>query len=69
MEKNKIHFCEIIMATKNKYSFWIGLWKTFKNSAYLLVPFGIAMLAGMPPEYAWITGPIVYFLKNYIENK
>ena len=52
-----------------KYSFWIGLWKTVKNSAYLLVPFGLAVLAGMPVEYAWITGPIVYFLKNYIANK
>jgi len=53
----------------NKYNFWIGLWKTFKNSAYLLVPFAIAMLSGVPIEYAWLTGPIVYMLKNYVENR
>ncbi len=55
--------------TKNKYSFWIGLLKTAKNSAYLLVPFLIAMLATVPVKYAWIVGPLVYLLKNYFENK
>ena len=54
---------------KQKYSFIIGLGKTAKNSAYLLIPFGLAMLAGMPVEYAWITGPVVYFFKNFYENK
>jgi len=53
----------------NKYNFWIGLWKTIKNSAYLLVPFVVAVLLGMPVEYAWVTGPIVYMLKNYIANR
>jgi hypothetical protein len=53
----------------NKYSFKIGLWKTVKNAAYLLVPFGIAVLAGLPAEYAWLIGPATYFLKNYYETK
>jgi len=57
------------MAKQNKYSFWIGLLKTAKNSAYLLIPFLIALLVSVPGEYAWIAGPIVYMLKNYIENK
>ena len=57
------------MANKINYSFWIGLGKTAKNSAYLLIPFVIAMSAGVPTEYAWIVSPIVYMLKNYIENK
>ena len=57
------------MAKTKNYNFWIGLGKTVKNSAYLLVPFVIAVLAGMPNEYAWITGPIVYFIKNYFQNK
>ena len=57
------------MAKKVKYSFWIGVWKTVKNSAYLLIPFVLAILAGVPAEYAWITGPIVYFFKNLYENK
>lgn len=52
-----------------KYSFWIGLGKTLKNSAVLLVPFGLALLANIPARYAWITGPIVYLLKNYYSNK
>jgi len=57
------------MTEKKGYSFWIGLLKTAKNSAYLLIPFVIALLAGVPETYAWIAGPIVYFLKNLYENK
>jgi len=52
-----------------KYSFWIGLRKTLKNSLVLLGPFFLAVLAGLPVEFAWITGPIAYLLKNWIENK
>lgn len=54
---------------QNKYSFLIGLLKTAKNSAYLLVPFALALVATVPTKYAWIAGPIVYMLKNYTENK
>jgi len=54
---------------KQLYSFLTGLWKTAKNSAVLLVPFGLALLAGVPAEYAWITGPLAYLLKNYYENR
>lgn len=57
------------MVTKEKYSVLIGILKTAKNSAYLLIPFLIAVLAGMPTEYAWISGPVVYFLKNYVSNR
>ena len=53
----------------NKYSFWIGVGKTIKNSAYLLVPFGVAVLVGAPEQYAWIAGPVVYMLKNFIANR
>jgi len=52
-----------------KYSFWIGLAKTAKNSAVLLVPFTVALLATVPAKYAWIASPIVYFLKNWYENR
>jgi len=52
-----------------KYSFWTGIVKTFKNSAVLLVPFLLAMIAGVPSEYAWLTGPICYGLKNWYSNK
>ena len=58
-----------VKMTKQKYSAWIGLLKTFKNSAYLLIPFGIAMSASVPVKFAWLTGPIVYMLKNYLANK
>jgi len=52
-----------------KYSLLIGLVKTAKNSAVLLVPFFLAIIAGLPVEYAWFTGPAIYFLKNYVANK
>ena len=52
-----------------KYSVLIGLLKTAKNSLVLLVPFFIAIIAGIPSEYAWLTGPLVYFLKNWYENR
>ena len=54
---------------KIKYSVLVGIWKTVKNSAILLVPFFIAILAGLPLEYSWIAGPLTYFLKNLYENK
>ena len=54
---------------KINYSFLIGLKKTAKNSAYLLVPFIVAMLLSVPGKYAIFTGPIVYMLKNYYENR
>ena len=54
---------------KSEYSFWVGLGKTVKNSAFLLIPFVIALLAGVPDNYAWVAGPLVYFLKNLYENK
>ena len=50
-----------------KYKFWTGIWKSVKNSAVLLVPFGLAVSAGLPVGYAWLTGPVVYFLKNLYE--
>ena len=56
------------MANKN-YSFLVGLGKTVKNSAVLLVPFALALLVNVPPKYAWIVGPIVYLLKNWYENR
>ena len=52
----------------NNYSFMIGLGKTAKNSAFLLIPFAVALLVSVPAEYAWIAGPIVYFLKNLYQN-
>lgn len=54
---------------KQRYDIVIGLTKTVKNSAYLLVPFALALLANVPIEYAWIAGPIVYFLKNAYANR
>ena len=54
---------------KNKYSAWIGTIKTAKNSAWMLIPFFLAVLTEVPVEYAWIAGPIAYFLKNYHANK
>ena len=54
---------------KKNYSFWIGLGKTAKNSAYLLVPFVLALIASVPVKYAIFTGPAIYLLKNYVENR
>jgi len=55
--------------TKNKYSFLIGLQKTAKNSAWMLIPFGLALLASVPEEFAWLVMPISYMLKNYYGNR
>jgi len=54
---------------KQEYSFWIGLLKTAKNSAVLLVPFALALLATVPAKFAWIAGPVIYLLDNYRKNK
>jgi len=58
-----------IMTEKIKYNLWIGIVKTFKNSAILLVPFFLALLANVPIEYAPIASIISYFLKNLYEIK
>ena len=54
---------------KINYSIWIGLGKTAKNSAWMLIPFFLAILANVPAKYAWIAAPIAYFCKNYYENR
>ena len=54
---------------QNKYSVLVGLAKTAKNSAFLLIPFILAILANVPMEYAWLATPITYFLKNLYEDK
>ena len=54
---------------KINYSFWIGLGKTIKNSAVLLIPFLIAVMAGLPVGWSLAVGPLVYFLKNIYEVK
>ena len=55
------------MVKKTKYSKWIGVKKAIKNNAITLVPFVLAVLASVPPEYAWIASVVVYMLKNYYE--
>ena len=57
------------MENENKYSILIGLVKTGKNSLWMLIPFGLAVLSSVPEEYSWIALPIGYFLKNLYENK
>jgi len=57
------------MAKKINYSVWIGLVKTAKNSAWMLVPFLLAVLAEVPIQYAWLASPLAYFCKNYYENR
>jgi len=54
---------------KQRYSVVVGIAKTAKNSAFLLIPFVLAIIAGLPMEYAWLTTPVTYFLKNLYENK
>ena len=57
------------MAKKINYSPWVGLLKTAKSSAILLVPFLVAVLASVPAQYAWVAGPVIYFAKNAYELK
>lgn len=52
-----------------KYSVFVGIAKTAKNSAFLLIPFVLAIMSGLPMEYAWLATPVTYFLKNLYENK
>ena len=57
-----------IMVTN--YSFWVGLGKSLKNSAIIILPAAILnVLASVPVEYAWIVSPFVYLIKNYVDNK
>jgi hypothetical protein len=59
------------------YSFWLGVWKSIKNTAIVLIPAftagWLAFLANLPAEYqgivAAIGGFLAYLLKNYIQVK
>jgi len=55
------------------YSFWLGVWKSLKNGIIVLAPSIIAFLSNLPPEiaatYAMPIGFVLYFLKNYIQNR
>ena len=51
------------------YSLKTGLWKTIKNWLIMFVPAILAFLANVPVQYTPIASLIVYFIKNFIENK
>ncbi len=59
----------VYVIMKPQYSPIIGLAKTLKNSLYLVVPLLIALLAEIPAAYSFIATPVVYFLKNFYEQK
>jgi len=55
------------------YSFWTGLWKTIKNGLIVLAPSIVAFITNLPADiqtvYAMPIGFILYFIKNYIQNR
>ena len=60
------------------YSFWIGLWKSLKNTAVVIgVPALVFFLDSwtqvLPSKYNVFTFPFVgflaYLVKNYIQNR
>ena len=57
------------MKISKDYSLKIGLWKTIKNGLVLFVPAMLAFLANVPAQYVPVAGLLVYFIKNFIENK
>ncbi len=66
----------VLVRRKNKmtekakdYSFWIGLGKSVKSNAVVLIPFLIAVAQGLPEQYAVGVSGVVYLLKNLYEVK
>lgn len=66
------------MATKSKYSVWIGLWKSVQNVAITVGVPAVLVLANHYQEWvpeAWypVAVPLIsiasYMVKNYIKNK
>jgi len=53
----------------SKFSKWILVQKTVKNSLVLFGPALLAFLVNVPSQYAWIAGTLAYALKNYLQNK
>lgn len=59
------------------YSVLLGIWKSIKNTAIVLIPAGAAgwatFMTNVPDEYKpyimAISGFVVYLLKNYIQVK
>jgi len=55
------------------YSLKIGILKTIKNGAIILAPAVVAFLLALPEDvqikYAMPIGLLLYFIKNWIENR
>jgi len=66
MHSDKVN---IMLTMANKYSLKTGLWKTIKNGLIMFVPAILAFLANVPVQYVPVASLIVYFIKNYLENK
>jgi hypothetical protein len=60
---------KIKMVKKKEYSFWIGTVKVLKNAAIFLLPSLVAYQTNVPVEYAGVLSVIIYYLKNYVENR
>jgi len=54
---------------KKIYSFWIGTLKVLKNGAIFLLPSLVAAQTSVPQQYAVLLSAVIYYVKNYLENK
>jgi hypothetical protein len=52
-----------------QYSFWIATQKVLKNGLIFLVPSLIAYQTKAPENIGMIISVVVYYIKNYLENK
>jgi len=54
--------------TKVEYSFWIGIFKTLKNSIIMWAPAIIAFFTNVPVQYAGLASVVLYLFKNWYET-
>jgi len=55
------------------YKIEIGVWKTIKNGLIMFGPSIVAFIGNLPEsikvQYALPIGLVLYFIKNFIENR
>jgi hypothetical protein len=60
---------KITITDEQKYSFWIATQKVLKNGAIFLLPSLVAYQLQAPENIGMIVSVVIYYIKNYLENK
>lgn len=56
------------MSEQKGYSWLLGLYKTAKNVAVVLLPYAVLVSQDVPQEWSVAAALVVYWIKNFVGN-